>query len=106
IESLVDTVQRINRRILHTIQPAVLTEKGLAAALRDLVDGWQDAYPEIAWSLDCAGSGLDELSQEVTLAIYRVAQEGLTNIARHSECSEAAIVISRRRGFSGDILDI
>jgi two-component system sensor histidine kinase UhpB len=106
IDALVDTVQQINRRILHTIQPAVLTERGLAAALRDLVDGWQGAYPETAWSLDCAETGLDELSQEVTLAIYRVVQEGLTNVARHSECSEAGIVVSRRRGVSGDILDI
>ncbi len=106
IDALVDTVQQINRRILHTIQPAILTERGLAAALRDLVDGWQGAYPEIAWSLDCAEAGLDELSQEVTLAIYRVVQEGLTNIARHSECSEAGIVLARRCGVSGDSLDI
>jgi signal transduction histidine kinase len=35
-----------------------------------------------------------------------MVQEGLTNIARHSGCSEAAIVISRRGAASVDMLDI
>ena len=106
IEALTGTVQQINRRILHTLQPAALSERGLAAALRDLADGWQEAYPAVAWSLDIQESDLAGLSDEAALAIYRMVQEGLTNIARHSGCSEAEIVISRRNAALGERLDI
>ena len=106
IEALTGTVQQINRRVLHTLQPAALSERGLAAALRDLADGWQEAYPAIAWSLDIQESNLGHLSDEAALAIYRMVQEGLTNIARHSGCSEAGIVISKRKAGTDEKLDI
>jgi two-component system, NarL family, sensor histidine kinase UhpB len=106
IEALTGTVQQINRRVLHTLQPAVLSERGLAAALRDLADGWQEAYPAIAWSLDIQESNLACLSDEAALAIYRMVQEGLTNIARHSACSEAEIVISKRKAGAVEKLDV
>jgi two-component system, NarL family, sensor histidine kinase UhpB len=106
IDSLVDTIQQINRRILQTLQPAALSERGLACALRDLVDGWQDTYPGITWSLDFAENALNGLPEEVSLAVYRMVQEGLTNIARHSECSEAGIVISRHMNGTAETLDV
>ena len=106
IEALTGTVQQINRRILHTLQPAGLSERGLAAALRDLIDGWQEAYPAIAWSLDIQDGDLPRLSDEVALAVYRMVQEGLTNIARHSGCSEAQIIISRQDFAPGERLTI
>ena len=106
IDSLADTIQQTNRRILHTLQPAALSERGLAAALRDLVDGWQSTYPDITWSLDFAEPELDDLSPEVSLAIYRVVQEGLTNIARHSGCSEAYASIARRKNSAGEVIDV
>ena len=106
IEALTGTVQQINRRLLHTLQPAALSERGLAAALRDLADGWQEAHPAIDWSLDMVESDLARLSDEAALAVYRMVQEGMTNIARHSGCSEAQITISSRSAALGERLDI
>lgn len=106
IEALTGTVQQINRRLLHTLQPAALSERGLAAALRDLADGWQEAHPAIDWSLDMVESDLARLSDEAALAVYRMVQEGMTNIARHSGGSEAQITISSRTAALGDRLDI
>jgi two-component system, NarL family, sensor histidine kinase UhpB len=106
IDALTGTVQQINRRILHTLQPAVLSEKGLAAALRDLTDGWQTAYPAISWSLDFAEGDLTALPEEAALAIFRMIQEGLTNIVRHSGCSEACVVISRTSNASGETIGV
>ncbi len=106
IEALTGTVQQINRRLLHTLQPAALSERGLAAALRDLADGWQEAHPAIDWSLDMVESDLARLSDEAALAVYRMVQEGMTNIARHSGCSEAQITISSRTAALGERLDI
>jgi len=106
IEALTGTFSRSTGAFWHTLQPAALSERGLAAALRDLADGWQEAYPAIAWSLDIQESNLGHLSDEAALAIYRMVQEGLTNIARHSGCSEAGIVISKRKAGTGEKLDI
>ena len=92
--------------MLHTLQPAALSERGLAAALRDLADGWQEAHPAIDWSLDMVESDLARLSDEAALAVYRMVQEGMTNIARHSGCSEAQITISSRSAALGERLDI
>jgi two-component system sensor histidine kinase UhpB len=106
IEALTGTVQQINRRLLHTLQPAALSERGLAAALRDLADGWQEAHPAIDWSLDMVESDLARLSDEAALAVYRMVQEGMTNIARHSGCGEAQITISSRTAAQEERLDI
>jgi two-component system sensor histidine kinase UhpB len=106
IDTLVDTIRRINRRILHTVQPAALSEKGVAAALRNLIDQWQETYPKITWSLDFSEKDIEGLSGEADLAIYRMVQEGLTNIARHAQCSEAEVRISRVISGGGEALEI
>ena len=106
IDTLVETIRQINRRILHTVQPAALSEKGLAAALRTLIDQWQDTYPNITWSLDFLETDLEGLSEQADLAIYRMVQEGLTNIARHAQCSEAGVRISRVMDGGGEALEI
>ena len=98
IDTLVDAIRQINKRILHTVQPAALTEKGLAAALRNLIDQWQDTYPKITWNLELHEKDLEALTEDADLAIYRMIQESLTNIARHAQCSEAEVRISRVDG--------
>jgi signal transduction histidine kinase len=41
---------------------------------------------------------LDMVPPDVGLAVYRVVQEGLTNVTRHAEATEAEVTIERRRG--------
>lgn len=107
IEALVETVQQINRRLLYTLQPVALAERGLAAALRDLVEGWRSSYPDIHWLLELTDKELEGLAEEVSLAVYRVAQEGLTNIARHAACTHAKVEIRRENGCAlGDALHV
>ena len=106
IDTLVDAIRQINKRILHTVQPAALTEKGLAAALRNLIDQWQDTYPKITWNLELHEKDLEALTEDADLAIYRMIQESLTNIARHAQCSEAEVRISRVVDRGGEALEI
>ena len=106
IDSLVDAIRQINKRILHTVQPAALSEKGLAAALRNLFDQWQDTYPKITWNLELREKDLEALTEDADLAIYRMIQESLTNIARHAQCSEAEVRISRVMDGGGETLEI
>ncbi|MFB9462497.1 sensor histidine kinase [Streptomyces cinereospinus] len=76
------------RRIARRLRPGVLDELGLASALRALAGDFtahgltvrHDVYGE-----------LPPLDQETELVVYRVAQEGLTNTARHSGADRAGL---------------
>jgi two-component system, NarL family, sensor histidine kinase UhpB len=75
------------RRISYELRPAALDDFGLASALAAL--GTAIARRTgIAVTLDIAAD-LPPLTPEVELAVYRVAQEALTNAVRHSGCSRA-----------------
>lgn len=80
---LADDVQRLNRRILDRLRPSLLNDLGLEAALAQLVADWSLRLPDVAWR--CRVGGLGSVGDgELALALYRVAQEALTNAARHS----------------------
>jgi two-component system sensor histidine kinase UhpB len=95
IHDLVHSVQEINRRILDTLRPIALKEVGLAAALRDLVDTWQTHHPATRWSLDLREDDVAALDETVSLVVYRIVQECLTNVARHAQSTAAEISVRR-----------
>ena len=65
------------RELARGIHPAILTEAGLAAALRSLA---RDSSVEVALGLDLS----DDLSDAVSAAAYFVAAEALTNVAKYA----------------------
>jgi two-component system sensor histidine kinase UhpB len=87
-------LQQVNRRILGRLRPAALEEMGLAGALEALAQGWRESHPEVTINLDLhdANDGMDET---IALTAYRIVQEGLTNVFRHSGASCIDIVVSR-----------
>jgi two-component system, NarL family, sensor histidine kinase UhpB len=77
--------------LIPRLAPLSLDSLGLAATLESLVRDWQRRNPSIALSLR-----IDlpiELGPSVTLAIYRVVQEGLINALRHAQASRVDIVV-------------
>ena len=79
------------------LRPRVLDDLGLAAALERLVSEWQARYKI---PVDVAIQLNERLPGDVETAIYRIAQEALTNIARHAQAHSASILVERR----GDIV--
>lgn len=71
------------RGILKRLRPHGLDAQGLASALRELVAGWQQRASEIDFALDIPAT-LPPLGEEAGLVLYRVVQEALTNVVRHS----------------------
>ena len=74
--------------LIHGLRPAALEEKGLAGALRDYAAGWS------------RGSGIPsevhvraerEVPLEVEQALFRVTQEALANVAKHSGADKAEV---------------
>lgn len=82
------------RRIARRLRPGVLEELGLVSALKALAAEVPDHTGlSIKTVLD---PDLPPLGNEKELVIYRVAQEGLTNVVRHAGARHAEIALRRR----------
>jgi two-component system, NarL family, sensor histidine kinase UhpB len=92
ISSLADAIQRHNHRILERVQPIVLDQMGVCDALRHLVDAWCAGHRGFNCELEMPNGQLI-FDEDVSLAIYRIVQECLTNVARHSRATKVHIMM-------------
>ncbi len=90
-EKLVQQAQQELTSLIRELRPVALEGKGLVAALRELVPQWAQ-QTEIVANLRVEGS--QTLPQVVEEALFRVAQEALSNIARHSKAHLVQITLS------------
>ena len=81
----VETIIRELRRIVAALSPAVLERLGLSAAIRHLAARFRHAAPAAVRLRIAAGA--DRLPTEVQEVVYRVAQEGLQNVAKHAQAT-------------------
>jgi signal transduction histidine kinase len=90
---LVDECVKEIRTISHLLHPPLLDELGLAAAIRYYAEGYAErSGVEVNVSVD---PGLGRLDRDIELAFFRIIQEALTNIHRHSGSHTARIKIGR-----------
>lgn len=85
VEKSVDIVQCFAR----DLRPTVLDDIGLIPALQSHMQSFM-AQTGVRVSLT-AFAGVEALSSEVRIVLYRVIQEALTNVARHSGASQAQV---------------
>jgi PAS domain S-box-containing protein len=91
-----ETVRQLHREIRTTsylLHPPLLDESGIASALNWYVDGLAERS-DVAITLDVAGN-VGRLPSDMELVIFRIVQECLTNIYRHSGSKTAVIRVSR-----------
>lgn len=96
IVNISDHLMSVVRSMMHQLHPLVLSELGLKAAIEDLIGHWTSRNPELSLSLDCSEQ-VDTLNRKITIQIFRVVQECLTNIVRHAEASQASITLQIER---------
>ncbi len=87
-----DTVQTV-RRIASELRPAILDSLGLLPALE-----WQAREFQKRTGIVCNVNVLvDDLSidEETNIAVFRVFQESLTNVARHAQATEVSATVER-----------
>ncbi len=87
-ERLVHQAQQELTTLIRELRPAALEGKGLAAALRDYANDWS-RQSQIAAEVRVQGERPLPLVVEQTL--FRVAQEAMANISRHSAATAAEI---------------
>jgi two-component system, NarL family, sensor histidine kinase UhpB len=84
------------RRIALELRPEALDDLGLPSALAVLADRLSERLGlEVAEHIP---ADLPALAPEVELVVYRVAQEALSNVARHSASSRAELTLEHDRG--------
>lgn len=81
------------RRILRDLRPKLLDDLGLPAALGWLARTTSEAGPRSVTA--AVDESLDELPPNVAMALFRVAQEALTNAIRHAKASSVALELVR-----------
>jgi len=95
-----DTAQSIADGALHTVRdlsrllhPAVLDDLGLPAAIDGYVQGFRKRH---GIRVDLQIDGMDErLTPDVEAAAYRIVQEALTNVAKHSGATHCRVSLQR-----------
>jgi signal transduction histidine kinase len=87
-DELVRQAQKELNVLIAEMRPAALEGKGLAGALREYVDRWSQGA-EIPADLRVRGER--EAPLEVEQTLFRVAQEALANVARHSGAEHAEV---------------
>jgi signal transduction histidine kinase len=89
--------QQLDRDVDHLVwelRPTALDDLGLRAALANYVQDWS-ARANISVALHTSGLLDDRLPSEIETTLYRIAQEALTNVARHSEAKNVDVILER-----------
>lgn len=103
------------RTLSHLLHPPLLDEAGFGTAAKWFVEGF-GKRSKIATSLEMPAK-LDRLPQEVEIALFRILQESLTNVHRHSGANQVEVHLTKDgsvitlvvqdygKGIPRDILD-
>jgi two-component system sensor histidine kinase UhpB len=93
----VEALQSTNRRILDRLRPMHIEELGLQSSIQKLLRGVRSQVPaiEVTFEIDPA---LDAVDAVVSQTVYRVLQEGITNVLRHAQASEMRLTAAVSNG--------
>ncbi|HET9246866.1 MAG TPA: MASE1 domain-containing protein [Xanthobacteraceae bacterium] len=97
-ETLQQSIREV-RTVSYLLHPPLLDEVGLGPALRCYVDGYSQRSG-LAVDLDVAPD-VDRLPPDTELAVFRIVQEALTNVSRHSRSPTARIRLARETASDG-----
>lgn len=89
---LVDSAVRIKRRIIQSLRPTILDDLGIASAVRWYVNEFSTRT-----GVRCEAQIFShelKLPEPISIALFRVLQESLTNVLRHSQASLVQIKLT------------
>ena len=104
MSQLLDNAVSVTRRVITDLRPTVLDDIGLRAALEYQAGQFQKRTGIQCWVTgSCAGDCKNELDKTQAINLFRIFQESLTNVARHSgassveaelQCDEGEIMLT------------
>lgn len=81
------------KKMMYKLRPVALDDLGLSAALNHLISTWQTPNSTTQFELTITGD-IDTLSEHLSIDVYRVIQECLTNVARHANAKTATLQVN------------
>jgi two-component system sensor histidine kinase UhpB len=103
IVSVCEHLFQVVRGMMKSLHPLMLTELGLKASLEELVASWAFRNPEIRFALQCP-EVLDELDASISIQLFRVVQECITNTVRHAGANTLSIDLCWDASASGEMV--
>jgi two-component system sensor histidine kinase UhpB len=89
----IDRVYGVVTGLIRQLRPVGFDDLGVGAALEHCVDEWRSRLPLATIEMSISGD-LENLDETRGLVLYRLVQEALTNIARHSYATRVEIRIA------------
>lgn len=95
IESLLDQAMGAASRVARELRPGILKEFGLPAAIESLAEDFHQHF-----GITCRVQCDDDLEPDAdtSLALFRIVQETLTNVAKHAHASLVVVRLRREKG--------
>ncbi len=96
IVNYADRMYDVTKDMMHRLRPPILDELGLVPALQEMIDTWNERHEDIFcyFNFDL---GMHGISGETAINLYRIVQESLTNVARHSQASAVHITVQENK---------
>ena len=95
LEAVSHQLDRDVDHLVWQLRPTALDDLGLRAALTNYVQDWSRRFG-IAARLHTSGLLDERLSPDIETTLYRIAQEALNNVAKHSRATEVDVMLERR----------
>jgi signal transduction histidine kinase len=92
------------RRLVYDLRPPALDDLGLAEALRRLAERYGSEGEQLRVSVE-APEDLPGLPAAVEVAVYRITQEALTNVARHAQARTSVVRLAVNEDVALEIVD-
>jgi signal transduction histidine kinase len=90
-------------RIAWELRPPAIDELGLRKALASYIADWGERCGTEV-DFHCDDPNLDEVASEIGTTVYRIVQEGLTNIVKHARGPSDVSVVIRRVGATLQVI--
>jgi signal transduction histidine kinase len=94
LQELATQTARDLHRVAVELRPAALDDLGLVKAIRALIETWSTRY-RIEVDFEARQYKTDDIPSEIETIVYRIIQEALNNVAKHSGATRVALVLRR-----------
>ncbi|HYG34366.1 MAG TPA: ATP-binding protein [Clostridia bacterium] len=104
LEKLADGLMRDIHRLAWELRPSALDDLGLELALQRYTNEWSETTG-VPVDFHSNGAGSRRLPPGYETTLYRIAQEALTNVIRHSQASRVSVLLEHRPNCASLIVE-
>lgn len=91
----IDQIYALVNTIINRLHPEELETLGLRMALQKNVEEWNMTNRACEYNLSLQYENIDHLDREISLIVYRIVQESLTNATKHAKANRVEVAIGR-----------